>query len=126
MYELIEHHLPYIECRDFCFVLRALKIRGCIITNPPYGERLGDEDEIPALYKSMGSLFTDFKGWNMGFITAYADFERCIGKRASQTKNLKSGNLDTVFYIYNEQGYGKQSTQPTEEKDGNRYRPRKA
>ena len=116
---------PDFECADFK-ELQAPYGEGCIITNPPYGERLGDEDEIPALYKSMGSLFTDFKGWNMGFITAYADFERCIGKRASQAKNLKSGNLDTVFYIYNEQGYGKQSTQPTEEKDGNRYRPRKA
>ena len=48
----------------------------------------------------MNSLFTDFENWEMGFITSHDKFEESIGKKASSIKNLKSGNLDTRFYMY--------------------------
>ena len=74
--------------------------KGTVICNPPYGERLGDEQEAIELYKNMNSLFTDFENWEMGFITSHGKFEESIGKKASSIKPLKSGNLDTKFYIY--------------------------
>ena len=48
----------------------------------------------------MSSLFDDFKGWQIGVITAHKQFQESVGRYASTLKSLKSGNLDTTFYIY--------------------------
>ena len=90
---------PQFDCADFADI-KAPYESGVIIANPPYGERINSRDEIEALYKRMNSLFTDFVNWDMGFITASSEFQKCIGKNASAVKNLKGGNLDTFFYIY--------------------------
>jgi putative N6-adenine-specific DNA methylase len=73
---------------------------GLLLSNPPWGERLEDKDSARKLYSSMHRLFADFPGWDMGFITSHQDFEQSIGKKAGKSRKLKSGNLDTVFYIY--------------------------
>jgi len=74
--------------------------KGLLICNPPYGERLGDEESAKILYNDMKSLFTDFAGWQMGVITSNANFEESLGFSADKTKTLKAGNLDTVFYMF--------------------------
>ena len=48
----------------------------------------------------MSSLFTDFDGWNMGFITNQLKFEQNLGHKADRVKSLKAGNLDTSLYIF--------------------------
>ena len=73
---------------------------GLLLSNPPWGERLADKDTARDLYSSMHRLFTDFSGWNFGFITSHESFEEAIGKRASKRKKFKSGNLDTSFYVF--------------------------
>ena len=90
---------PDFEVADFADI-KAPYETGLLLSNPPYGERLGDEQEAIELYKNMNSLFTDFENWEMGFITSHAKFEESIGKKASSIKPLKSGNLDTKFYMY--------------------------
>jgi len=74
--------------------------KGLLLSNPPYGERIGDRGSAEELYSSMNSLFRDFPGWEFGFITNHESFETAIGKRANKIKALKSGNLETKFYIY--------------------------
>ena len=81
--------------------LKAPYEEGMIICNPPYGERLGDAEEAENLYRDMASLFDDFNGWKIGVITSHRKFQECIGRYASILKDLKAGNLDTTFYIYN-------------------------
>ncbi|MDR1747901.1 MAG: class I SAM-dependent RNA methyltransferase [Spirochaetaceae bacterium] len=73
---------------------------GMLISNPPYGERLGSEAEAAELYRSMSALISAFPGWEMGFITSNKEFETAFGQRAEKKKELKSGNLDTCFYQY--------------------------
>lgn len=73
---------------------------GLILCNPPYGERLGEEEEVTQLYKDMNSLWTDFPEWEFGVITSNPNFLQQIGKKPCMTKKIKAGNLDTVFYIY--------------------------
>lgn len=73
---------------------------GLLLSNPPWGERLTDRDTARTLYSSMHRLFTDFPGWEFGFITSHDSFEDAIGKKADKRKKLKSGNLDTTFYMY--------------------------
>lgn len=74
---------------------------GMIITNPPYGERIGDVSQAEELYKGMASLFEDFPGWQMGIITNQKGFQKCIGRNADRLKAVKAGNLETTLYIYN-------------------------
>jgi len=74
---------------------------GILLGNPPYGERIGDVEQAKALYTDMADLFKVFPGWKMGFITCQESFETDIGRKANSCKKLKSGNLDTTFYIFN-------------------------
>ncbi len=81
--------------------LRAPYDDGMIITNPPYGERIGEVTQAEEIYRGMASLFTDFPGWQIGVITNQKKFQECIGKYANLLKSIKAGNLDTTLYIYN-------------------------
>ncbi len=98
----IDSHLwrPDFQVSDFKDI-EAPYDNGMIICNPPYGERLGDEAQAAELYSSMKTLFTDFKGWQIGVITAHKEFQENVGRYASVLKSIKSGNLDPTFYIYN-------------------------
>lgn len=97
----IDSHVwrPDFQVADFKDIEAPFE-NGMIICNPPYGERLGDEEQAADLYKEMASLFTDFKGWQIGVITAHKEFQENIGRYATSLKSLKAGNLDTTFYMY--------------------------
>ncbi len=97
----ISYHIerPEFVVSDFAD-LKAPYAEGNLICNPPYGERLGDEEEAISLYKKMNSLFTDFPDWKIGVITSQDEFLECINKKAETKKSIKAGNLDTVFYIF--------------------------
>ena len=73
---------------------------GLLLCNPPYGERIGEKEEVAELYKNMASLRSDFKGWDIGVITSSDTFQNDFGHNANKIKNFKAGNLDTYFYIY--------------------------
>lgn len=73
---------------------------GLILSNPPYGERLGDAESAAALYRGMRCLPGAFPGWEMGFITSHGGFEEAFGRAATKKRALKSGNLDTCFYMF--------------------------
>lgn len=90
---------PDFEQADFR-ELAAPYETGILLGNPPYGERLGDVYQAQELYRDMAALFESFPGWNMGFITAQDSFEADIGEKSTAQKNLKSGNLDTCFYMF--------------------------
>lgn len=73
---------------------------GLLLSNPPYGERLGDNDSALALYFSMSSLLDAFQGWDFGFITNNQAFEQAFGRKATKKRPLRSGNLETCLYQY--------------------------
>ena len=74
---------------------------GLILCNPPYGERLGNEEEAAELYQQMDSLWQEFPDWDLGIITSNPDFQKNFNHQANSIKKIKAGNLDTSFYIYN-------------------------
>lgn len=90
---------PDFEVADFKDIAAPYE-SGLIITNPPYGERIGDAEQAEALYKEMSVLFEEFRGWEFGFITSNESFPTAIGKHPQAVKKIKSGNLDTSFYMY--------------------------
>ncbi len=93
---------PDFACADFN-ELAAPYPEGLIISNPPYGERLGDVATAASLYSAMQGLFVSFPNWELGFITSHELFEQSLGRRATKKKPLKSGNLDTSFYMFNKE-----------------------
>ncbi|MCI5696331.1 MAG: class I SAM-dependent RNA methyltransferase [Spirochaetia bacterium] len=92
---------------------------GLLLCNPPYGERIGDEEEAEKLYKRMSCLFTNFPGWELGVITSHIKFQDSIGKHASLLKDLKAGNLETKFYMYSD-NLGSKSQHKSGDKNFNR------
>ena len=68
--------------------------------NPPYGERLLDEEQTRELYKKMNGLWEAFPGWDLGIITAADFFEESFEHKANIIKSLKAGNLDSKFYEF--------------------------
>lgn len=74
---------------------------GFIVTNPPYGERLGEEREVIRLYKSMAETFAKLPSWSYGILTSYENFEKVFGKRADKKRKLFNGQLLCHYYQYN-------------------------
>jgi putative N6-adenine-specific DNA methylase len=73
---------------------------GCMIANPPYGERLGEEREVTALYREMGALFARLDTWSLFVLTAHPGFEELFGARATKNRKLYNGNLRCWLYQY--------------------------
>ena len=73
---------------------------GFIVTNPPYGERIGADDTIGALYRTLGERFRSLDDWSMYVITSLADAERYIGKKAAKNRKIYNGMIKTYYYQY--------------------------
>jgi putative N6-adenine-specific DNA methylase len=78
----------------------AEREEGFIITNPPNGERLRDEDYVKNLYQQMRHLKKDFKAWNMAIITTHPDFPELFGSPARAVKEIQNGPEHTFVYHY--------------------------
>jgi putative N6-adenine-specific DNA methylase len=73
---------------------------GCIICNPPYGERLGEVREAESLYRQMGKIFNKLDTWSHYIISSHEEFERFFGKRASKKRKLYNGMIKCDYYQY--------------------------
>ena len=73
---------------------------GFIITNPPYGERLEEKENLPALYETIGARYKELDSWSMYLITAYKDAERYIGREADKNRKIYNGMMKTYFYQF--------------------------
>ncbi|MCL1980286.1 MAG: bifunctional 23S rRNA (guanine(2069)-N(7))-methyltransferase RlmK/23S rRNA (guanine(2445)-N(2))-methyltransferase RlmL, partial [Proteobacteria bacterium] len=67
---------------------------GCLLTNPPYGERLSEKEAIKYLYRCLGRTFRDqFEGWTLAFFTANPDLAEMTGTRWQERHRLFNGPL---------------------------------
>jgi putative N6-adenine-specific DNA methylase len=73
---------------------------GFIITNPPYGERLGEKEEVEKLYKFFGNLKNEYANWEFNILTAYENFENIFGIKSSKNRKLYNGKLKCFYYQY--------------------------
>jgi putative N6-adenine-specific DNA methylase len=74
--------------------------RGTIVTNPPYGERLGTLREAEALYREIGVHFRSLSPWQVYVITSHPAFEKFYGKKADKVRKLYNGMLPCYLYQY--------------------------
>ncbi len=72
----------------------------CLITNPPYGERLGDRKAAEALYRELGALAARTPGSSVCALSSHPGFERFFGKRATKKRRLYNGRLECDCLIF--------------------------
>lgn len=73
---------------------------GLVITNPPYGERLGELPELVGLYAELGKrVKAAFPGWRLAVFTANPDLGHRLGLRATKQYSLKNGPLDARLLL---------------------------
>ncbi len=73
---------------------------GVILANPPYGERLGEEEEVQKLYKQMGQVYRPLKTWSKYIITSDLAFETFYGEKATKKRKLYNGALRTDLFQF--------------------------
>ena len=74
--------------------------RATIVTNPPYGERLGELREVEELYRKMGKHFRSLEPWQSYIITSHRGFEALYGRRADKIRKLYNGMLPCYLYQF--------------------------
>lgn len=92
-------HLIHFQQRGVDKLSHAKKY-GFIITNPPYGERLEEKANLPALYKVIGERYKALDSWSMGLITAYEQAEQNIGRKADKNRKIYNGMMKTYYYQF--------------------------
>ena len=92
-------HLIHFQQRDVR-ELNHPKKYGFVITNPPYGERLEEKADLPALYSAFGENFRRLDSWSAYMITSYEDTEKYFGRKADKNRKIYNGMLKTYFYQY--------------------------
>ncbi|MDN6626658.1 MAG: class I SAM-dependent RNA methyltransferase [Pisciglobus halotolerans] len=73
---------------------------GIIISNPPYGKRLGEEEDVHELYQEMGNAFRPLSTWSKYILTSDLTFESEYGERATKKRKLYNGAIRTDLFQY--------------------------
>lgn len=74
--------------------------RGVLVTNPPYGERVLEQQEAREIYRDFGRALREFTGWQMYILSAYPEFEQAFGKQAQKKRKLYNGMIRCNLYMY--------------------------
>ena len=92
-------HLIHFQRRPVAELSHPKKY-GFLITNPPYGERLEDKKDLPALYRTLGERYAQLDDWSMYLITSYENAQQDIGRKADKNRKIYNGMMKTYFYQY--------------------------
>ncbi len=76
---------------------------GMIVTNPPYGERIGEQKDINNIYKFLTEFYEKNPTWSLFLITADKTFETKFGRPADRRRKLYNGRIETCYYQYHGQ-----------------------
>ncbi len=74
---------------------------GIVITNPPYGERIGNKKDIEKIYEKLSGIMKDDPTWSVFMITADRDIEeKFFGRKADRRRKLYNGRIETQYYQF--------------------------
>ncbi len=92
-------HLIHFQKRGIEQLSHSKKY-GFIITNPPYGERMEEKENLPGLYRSIGERFRALEDWSLYLITAYGQAQEAIGMKAARNRKIYNGMMKAYFYQF--------------------------
>ena len=75
---------------------------GVIICNPPYGQRMMEQQSAQRLYAALGRHLKFADGWKKYIITSEPEFEHYFGRRADKKRKLYNGMIKCDYYMYTE------------------------
>ena len=87
---------------------RAEEDYGIIITNPPYGERIGDDEKIQKIYRKLADILENRPTWSLFLITTDKKLEESLGRKADRRRKLYNGRLETQYYQFHSVRPGKE------------------
>ena len=92
------------DCIEFAVApvkdLKADGTKGMIICNPPYGQRIGKDQEIDALYENLKYFLKINPTWSLFLITPDKTFETKMGRQADRRRKLYNGDIESCYYQY--------------------------
>ncbi|HKL11113.1 MAG TPA: class I SAM-dependent RNA methyltransferase [Clostridia bacterium] len=80
--------------------------KGCLITNPPYGERLETKESSERLYRLLGERLMLLENWSYFIITAHEHFESAFGIKSDKNRKLYNGRIKSYYYQYFNKNWG--------------------
>ena len=87
--------------------------RGTVVCNPPYGERMGEREEVERLYQQLGGAFRGLDPWQIYVLTSSDRFDRLFGRRADKIKKLYNGTIPCYLYEYFKPAEARVANAPT-------------
>ncbi|UUZ80032.1 class I SAM-dependent RNA methyltransferase [Paenibacillus sp. P26] len=73
---------------------------GRMITNPPYGERLGERDEVERVLRQFGSIYDQLPNWSAFILTPSRQLEHYMGRKSDKNRKLFNGRIECHFFQY--------------------------
>lgn len=81
--------------------LRTKALSGVMVTNPPYGERIGDSPAIEDIYKTYRRFFSENPTWSLFVVTSDKTIEqKAMGRPADRRRKLYNGRLEICYYQF--------------------------
>lgn len=74
--------------------------KGMLICNPPYGQRIGNDEEIDAIYENLRYFLKINPTWSLFLITPDKTFEKKMGREADRRRKLYNGDIESCYYQY--------------------------
>lgn len=74
--------------------------QGVLVSNPPYGQRLGEVEEAEGLYAQMGAIYKQLPYWSKYILTSDLSFEKAFGQQATKKRKLFNGQLRVDYFQY--------------------------
>ncbi|WP_251942941.1 class I SAM-dependent RNA methyltransferase [Staphylococcus sp. Marseille-Q5304] len=71
-----------------------------LVGNPPYGERIGDRDEVEEMYRYIGKLLNENPYLSAYILTSYSEFEHLVNKKATKRRKLFNGYIECTYFQY--------------------------
>ncbi len=87
------------ETKDFV-AFPTNRDHGCTICNPPYGERIGERDEVRQLHQDMGELLRPLDTWSHYIFTGAENFEREFGQHADRRRKIFNARIPCTYFQY--------------------------
>ena len=73
---------------------------GSVVTNPPYGQRIGEQKAIESIYEALKAMRKGNPSWEINLITPDKSFEKKFGRPADKRRKLYNGNIESCYYQY--------------------------